>query len=141
MDSNLKIAALLRDLASVQTAKHSKWGYKGAASALMNLPVPIESLRNTDGTLQKIARVGPSSTRVIREVLDTGRSATVDAAVAASTKAAEIEERRQYQLGFLSRAEVVAANDPGLPDAPADLVSVQDCRADFQMHSTWSDGS
>jgi putative hydrolase len=141
MDSNLKIAGLLRDLASVQTAKHSKWGYKGAASALMNLTVPIESLRNPDGTFQKISRVGPSSARVVREVLDTGRSATVDAAVAASGKAAEIEERRQYQLGFLSRAEVVAANDPGLPDAPADLVSLQDCLCDFQMHSTWSDGS
>jgi histidinol phosphatase-like PHP family hydrolase len=141
MDSNLKIAGLLRDLASVQTEKHSKWGYKRAASAVMNLPVPIESLRNPDGTFQKIAQVGPSSTRVIREVLDTGRSATVDAAVAATSKAEEIEERRQYQIGFLSRAQVLAANDSGPGRAPADLVSLQDCRADFQMHSTWSDGS
>jgi histidinol phosphatase-like PHP family hydrolase len=128
-------------MANVQTSKHSKWGYKRAASAVMNLPVPIESLRNGDGTFQKITHVGPSSTRVIREVLDAGRSETVDAAVAASGKAAQIEERRQYQLGFLSRAQVVAANDPGHGRAQSDVVSLQDCRADFQMHSTWSDGS
>src|SRR5688500_8477942 len=119
MASNLKIAGLLRDLASVQTQKHSKWGYKRAASAVRNLPVPIEPLRNPDGTFQKIGNVGPSSTRVIREVLETGRSAIVDAAVAATSKAQEIEERRQYQLGFLSRAQVLAANDPGRGRAPA----------------------
>jgi histidinol phosphatase-like PHP family hydrolase len=139
MDANLKIAGLLRDLASVQSSRHSKWGYKHAASAVMNLPVPIESMRNPDGTFQKIAHVGPSSTRVIREFLDTGASETVDQAVAASGKAAEIEGRRHWQLQFLSRAKVLAANDPGSADK--DTVSLQDLRADFQMHSTWSDGS
>ncbi len=97
MDSNLKIAAPLRDLASVQAATHSKWGYKRAAAAVMNLPVPIESLRQPDGTFEKIAHVGPSSTRVIREVLDTGSSPTVDNAVTASGKAPEIERRRPWQ--------------------------------------------
>lgn len=139
MDSNLKIAALLRDMANVQTSKQSKWGYKRAASAVMNLPVPIESLRNSDGTFQKITHVGPSSTRVIREVLESGRSATVDAAVAESKKAAEIEDRRKFQLGFLSRAQVMAANAPAA--AGKGVVRLEDCRADFQMHSTWSDGA
>ena len=129
MDANLKIAGLLRDLASVQSSRHSKWGYKHAASAVMNLPVPIESMRNPDGTFQKIAHVGPSSTRVIREFLDTGASETVDQAVAASGKAAEIEGRRHWQLQFLSRAKVLAANDPGSADK--DTVSLQDLRADF----------
>src|SRR6187549_1904793 len=110
MDSNLKIGGLLRDLANVQASKHSKWGYKRAATAVMNLTVPIESLRNPDGTFQKISGVGPSSTRVITEVLDTGVSETVNKAVAASGKAADIENRRQWQRDFLSRAEVVAAN-------------------------------
>jgi putative hydrolase len=139
MDSNLKIGGLLRDLANVQASKQSKWGYKRAAAAVMNLPVPIESLRNPDGTFQKIVGVGPSSTRVITEVLDTGTSEIVDKAVAASGKTAEIEGRRQWQLDFLSRAQVVAANVSG--SAPKETVSLQDCLADFQMHSAWSDGS
>ena len=33
---------------------------------------PIESLLNADGTLRKIPNIGPSSTRVILEVLHTG---------------------------------------------------------------------
>jgi len=36
-DTNGIIAALLRDLASVQTSQHSRWGYKRAAAAIRNL--------------------------------------------------------------------------------------------------------
>jgi putative hydrolase len=137
MDSNLRIAGLLRDLASVQSSRQSKWGYKRAAAAVMNLDVPIESLMNPDGTFQKIRHVGPSSSRIIQEVLGSGQSPTVDAAVAASGAAEKILERRQWQQQFLSRAQVVHALRSGGPE----LVSLEACRADFQMHSTWSDGS
>src|SRR5688500_663022 len=77
------IAALLRDLASVQTSQHSRWGYQRAAAAIRNLEVPIESLLQPDGTLCKIPHVGPSSTRVIMEVLNTGHSETVERLIAA----------------------------------------------------------
>lgn len=139
MDANLKIAGLLRELASVQSSKEKKWAYKRAASAVMDLTVPIESLRNPDGTFQKIPQVGPASTRVIREVLETGGSAVVDTAVQAHPKAADILARRQYQQGFLSYAQVSAANAPGA--AGKGVIRLEDCLTDFQMHSTWSDGS
>jgi len=53
-DTNGTIAALLRDLASVQTSQHSRWGYKRAAAAIRNLEAPIESFLQADGTLRKI---------------------------------------------------------------------------------------
>lgn len=136
IDSNLVIAGLLRDLASVQTNKQSKWGYKRAAAAIMNLDVPVETLRQADGTFDKVRHVGPASTRVINEVLETGASPIVDAAVAASGRADEVGRRRMWQRHFLSRAHVVAALNADLPG----VVGREDCRADFQMHSTWSDG-
>jgi histidinol phosphatase-like PHP family hydrolase len=139
MDSNLKVVGLLRDLSNVQTSKEKKWAYKRAAAAVMDLTVSLDSLRNPDGTLRKIPQVGPSCGRVILEVLDTGTSATADKAIMASPKAAEILERRQWQQEFLSFAQVIAANEPGA--AGKGVVRLADCRADFQMHSIWSDGS
>ena len=65
MDMNGQIAALLRDFAAIQRSKQSTWGYKRAASAVLSLEQPIESLLNPDGTLQKIPNIGPSSTRII----------------------------------------------------------------------------
>ena len=139
MDSNLKVVGLLRDLANVQSTKEKKWAYKRAASAVMNLTVSLESLRNPNGTLEKIPQIGPASSRIILEVLDTGASPTVDKAIAASSKGADVLQRRQYQQGFLSYAQVVAANKS---DAAAKgVVGLADCRADFQMHSEWSDGA
>src|SRR5687768_10657202 len=99
VDSNLKVVGLLRDLASVQASKEKKWAYKRAAAAVMDLTISIESLRNPDGTFQKIPQIGPSSSRIIAEVLDTGGSQTVDKAIMASPKAAEIFERRRFQEG------------------------------------------
>ena len=137
-DSNLKVVGLLRDLANVQSTKEKKWAYKRAASAVMDLTVPLESLRNPDGSLQKIPHIGPSTGRVLLEVLETGESATVNKAIMGSAKAKEILERRQYQREFLSYAQVTAANAPAA--AAKGVVQLEDCRADFQMHSTWSDG-
>jgi hypothetical protein len=42
-----QIAALLRDFAAIQTSKQSMWGYKRAASAILALEQPIESLAET----------------------------------------------------------------------------------------------
>ena len=136
MDNNLLVASLLRDLAAVQTSKQKRWGYSRAAEAILALDVPIETLVERDGTLRKIPGVGPSSTRVVLEVLKSGGSSTVDAAVAASPKHAEISRRRDLTTHFLSRAEVEAA----LGDKRLRGPSLTDYRGDLQMHSEWSDG-
>jgi histidinol phosphatase-like PHP family hydrolase len=136
-DVNGVVAGWLRDLAFVQASPHSRWGYKRAASAVMHLEVPIDTLLGADGTLQKIQHVGPASTRVILEVLETGGSAIVEAAVAASPHQSDIIRRRGLRSNFLSRAAVLAALQAPHPDAP----SLADIRCDLQMHSDWSDGS
>lgn len=137
MDTNGRIAALLRDLAAVQTSPHSRWGYKRAAAAIRNLDRPIESLLQPDGTLKKIPHVGPSSTRVILEVLETGSSPTVARAIADSGRSREVEKSRGLRDEFLTRAQVVAA----LSDARLGGPTLADYHGDLQMHSTWSDGS
>src|ERR1700742_1318981 len=109
MDKNGQIAALLRDFAAIQTSKQSMWGYKRAASAILALEQPIETLLKPDGTLQKIPNIGPSSTRIILEVLQTGTSPTIEKAIAESGQTADVERRRGLRDRFLSRAQVVAA--------------------------------
>jgi putative hydrolase len=138
-DPNLTIAGLLRDLAAVQATKARQFGYKQAANAVLGLDVPIASLVRPDGSLERIARIGPASTRVIREVLDGGGSPTVEQAVdAAGPKArADIDRRRGLRRHFLSRARVRAVNDDATLAGP----HLADYRGDLQMHSTWSDGS
>src|SRR3954470_4726607 len=137
MDKNGLIASLLRDFAAIQKSKQSMWGYKRAASAILALEQPIESLLKPDGTLQKIPNVGPSSTRIILEVLNTGASPAIERAIAESGQASDVERRRGLRDNFLSRAQVLAAlKNPKLKGPRVD-----DYRGDLQMHSTWSDGS
>src|SRR3979409_1756022 len=76
MDMNGNLAALLRDFAAIQKSKQSMWCYNRAASAILALEEPIESFLQPDGTLRKIPNIGPSSSRVILEVLSTGGSPT-----------------------------------------------------------------
>lgn len=136
-DVNGVICGLLRDLAVVQTSRQRMRGYKRAAGAVAALDIPIDDLIQRDGTLARIANVGPASTRVILEVLATGSSPTVEAAVAASPKRADVERSRRLRDGFLSRAQVARAlRDPSL-GGPARA----QYRGDLQMHSVWSDGS
>src|SRR3954453_22516993 len=137
MDMNGRIAALLRDFAAVQKSKQSMWGYKRAASAILSLEQPIESLLNADGTLQKIPNIGPSSTRIILEVLKTGTSATIERAIAESGRAEEVVRRRGLRDHALSRAQVLSA----LRNTKLTGPRVEDYHGDLQMHSTWSDGS
>ena len=137
MDRNGQIAALLRDFAAIQQSTQSKWGYKRAASAILALEEPIESLLQPDGTLRKIPNIGPSSTRIILEVLQTGTSPTIERAIAESGQDGDVERRRGLRDHFLSRAQVLAALSNGRLKGPR----LEDYRGDLQMHSTWSDGS
>ena len=90
-----------------------------------------------DGTLRKIPNVGPASTRVIMEVLSTGRSEIVERQIEASGRAHEIEKSRGLRDHFLTRAQVVAA----LADKTLRGPTLEQYRGDLQMHSDWSDGS
>lgn len=137
IDTNSVVVGLLRDLAAVQASKQSKWGYQRAADAVAELPAPLESYLQPDGALRKIPQVGPSSTRVILEVLKTGASATVERAIAESGKAGTVENSRELRGTFLSRAQVVEA----LRNQELGGPSLEDYRGDLQMHSTYSDGS
>jgi histidinol phosphatase-like PHP family hydrolase len=136
MDLNGMIAALLRDFAAIQKSKHRMWAYKRAAAAVLALDEPIESLLRPDGTLRKIPDIGPSSTRVILEVLRTGSSSIVERAIAGSGKAEDIERRGDLRGHFLSGAQVLAA----LGNTKLRGPTLEDYRGDLQMHSTWSDG-
>jgi putative hydrolase len=137
MDLNGKIAALLRDFAAIQKSRQSMWGYRRAAAAILALEVPIESLLQADGTLRKIPNVGPSSTRIILEVLRTGTSPTIEDAIAGSAQAADVDRGRRLRGHFLSRAQVLAALKNRRLKGPR----LAEYRGDLQMHSTWSDGT
>lgn len=136
-DTNGRIAALLRDLASVQKSTQSKWGYKRAAAAVLALDDPIETYVQPDGSLRKIPNVGPRSTTVILEVLASGSSPTVERAIAESGQARNVQSRREFRRHFLSRAQVLAALHSEKLGGP----SLREYRGDLQMHSVWSDGS
>lgn len=103
-DTNMLVAEFLSDLAAVQTSVQRKWGYKQAAAAIRGLDEPIEMFVQPDSTLRRIPRIGPASTRVILEVLRTGVSPTVDAAIAESERAVDVTKRRSSRGHFLSRA-------------------------------------
>jgi len=137
MDANSVIAGLLRDLASVQSSTQKKWGYKRAASAIINLDQPIETLLKPDGTLAKIPNIGPASERIVLEVLRTGDSPTVAKAIDESGKAGDVDKSRGLRGHYLSRSQVTAA----LSNPRIDAVRREDYRGDLQMHSVWSDGS
>jgi putative hydrolase len=136
-DVNIAVAGWLSDMARAQTSRQRLWGYKQAAAAIRNLDEPVDTLVQPDGGLRKIPHIGPASTRVILEVLHTGRSETVDRALLESPNRADVERRRPWRHAFLSRARVrglLAA------DAAPEAVDITDYRGDLQTHSTWSDG-
>jgi histidinol phosphatase-like PHP family hydrolase len=136
LDINSRVGELLRDLAFVQTSKQKQFGYKRAAAAVLSLDEQLTALVRPNRTLDRIAGIGPASTRVILEVLETGESATVERAVEESGRAADIRRRRELRENFLSRAEVLRV----LRDSSLKGPRLQDYRGDLQMHSEWSDG-
>jgi histidinol phosphatase-like PHP family hydrolase len=136
-DVNAAISGFLRDLAYAQSSEQKAFGYKRAAAAIFWLEQPLTTLRAANGTLPKIPGIGPASTRVILEVLETGGSPTAERMVAESGKADDIRRRRTLRANFLSRAAVVSI----LADPSLEGPRVQDYGGDLQMHSEWSDGS
>lgn len=137
VDVNAVVGGYLRDLAFAQPTQPQMFGYKRAAGAILALEASLSDLIDATGALPKIGGIGPGSARVIEEVLKSGESPTVERAIDASGKRAEIEHRRGLRSHFLSRAEVLRIlRDPALDGPRPD-----EYRGDFQMHSEWSDGS
>jgi putative hydrolase len=133
-DINAAAAGLLLDLAALQEGPRAL-AYKRAAHAVLGLAQPLGALRN-GARLAKIPYVGPSSERVLLEYLEAGASPTVEKVIAESGRMDAVAARRLLRGDFISQAtaELVLA-------APSDgLVTLEDYRGDFQMHSTWSDG-
>ena len=81
VDVNAVVGGYLRDLAFAQSSQQKMFGYKRAAAAILALDAPLTELVGPDGALPRIPGIGPGSTRVIREILDTGDSPTVEQAV------------------------------------------------------------
>jgi putative hydrolase len=135
-DVNGVVAGLLRNLAFAQTSPQKMFGYKRAAAVVFGLEEPLAALVEPDGSMRKIAGIGPGSARVIREVLEWGVSPTVERAVMGSARAADIARRRTLRSHALSRSEVLRVlNDPSLAGP-----TLPEYRGDLQMHSEWSDG-
>jgi putative hydrolase len=135
-DVNAAVGGYLRDLAFAQSSQQKMFGYKRAAAAILALEVPLTDLVEPDGALPRISSIGPGSTRVIREVLETGESPTVERAIDESDRRADIERRRRLRRHFLSRAEVRRV----LADPACEGPGLEQYRGDLQMHSEWSDG-
>jgi putative hydrolase len=136
-DVNAVIGGFLRDLAFAQSSQQKMFGYKRAAAAILGLDVPLRDLVDPSGAFPRIPGIGPGSTRIIREILETGGSPTVERAIDESGRRADIEGRRQLRRHFLSRAEVRRI----LTDRSLAGPTIQQYRGDLQMHSEWSDGS
>ena len=123
-------------MASLQPTERSRFGYKRAGKAIAALRRPVAELV-ANGTLRDVPFVGPSSERIITELVTTGESATVQAAVAKAGKSADIAAKRALRDGYLSHAILAEALEV---EAEPGVVSKADYRGDFQMHSAWSDG-
>ena len=105
-DVNAVVGGYLRDLAFAQSSQPKMFGYKRAAAVILALDVPLSDLIAPDGALPRIPGIGPGSTRIIREILETGASPTVEQAIERSDRRTDIERRREVRRHFLSRAEV-----------------------------------
>jgi histidinol phosphatase-like PHP family hydrolase len=135
-DVNALVFRLLRDLASVQTIKPKAQAYQRAAAVIFALETHITDFTGADGSMPALPGVGPSSLRVLIEVVETGRSATVERAIDASGRRADIEARRTLDANFLSRARVIEILGGRGLKGPSRAAY----QGDLQMHSTWSDG-
>ena len=128
-------AGLLYDMAALQPTERSQFGYKRAAKTIAALPVSVREIVAA-GALREIPYIGPSSARIITELVEQGASPTVETAMAAP-KVAKARAARGFREAFLSAHVLEAVLSA---DAPATLAGVEGYRGDFQMHSTWSDG-
>src|SRR5262252_5798305 len=93
-DVNALVGGYLRDMAFAQSSQQKMFGYKRAAAAILGLDAPLTDLAAADGALPRISGIGPGSTRVIQEILESGASRTVEDAIDRSGRRADIEKRR-----------------------------------------------
>jgi histidinol phosphatase-like PHP family hydrolase len=136
-DRNIVAAGLLHDLAILQSSERSSFGYQRAAKALAaGIDRSVVELIE-EGILRDVPYVGASSERVVAELVKTGASAAVDAAVKGSAKRSEVEKRRKFRRAYLSRHVMRLALDAPLLSS---IVSRRTYLGDLQMHSPWSDG-
>ena len=135
-DLNMAAAALLYDMAALQPTERSQFGYKRAARAIIGLPVSVADLVAA-GTLRDVEYVGPASARIIAEVVEHGRSPSVETAIAKSTRPSQVMSRRGFRGAYLSHFAMQRALGAPLGK---NVIARADYRGDFQMHSTWSDG-
>ncbi|HEU4939854.1 MAG TPA: DNA polymerase/3'-5' exonuclease PolX [Vicinamibacterales bacterium] len=135
-DLNMAAAALLYDMAALQPNERSQFGYKRAARVVAGLPVSVADLVAA-GTLRDVEFIGPSSARIITEVVELGRSPSVEAALAKSTRPSQVTSKREFRGAYLSHFAMQSALAAPLGN---DVIARGDYRGDFQMHSTWSDG-
>jgi putative hydrolase len=136
LDLNMAAAGLLQDMAALQSNQRSQFGYKRAAKAVVALPMLVSELVAA-GTLRDVAFIGPSSARVITELVETGASSTVDAAIAESKQASKVASLRKLRHNFLSHFAMEQALAYPFDES---IVNKGAFRGDFQMHSVWSDG-
>lgn len=136
-DVNAVVGGFLRDLAFVQSARQKMFGYKRAAAAILSLDKPLTELVAPDCTLPRILGIGPASARVIREILETGSSPSVEKAIEHSQRQADVQRRRDLRHHFLSRAETRRI----LAETAFDGPTLNQYLGDLQLHSDWSDGS
>lgn len=135
-DLNMTAAGLLHDMAELQNAEHARFGYKRAAKAVIGLPVLVSHLVEA-GTLRDVPFIGPSSARIIAELVEQGHSPTVDASVSASRRASQVAAKRLLRANYLSQFGMLRVHGEALDRR---IVSRGSYRGDFQMHSTGSDG-
>jgi hypothetical protein len=105
-DVNAVVGGCLRDLAAAQSSRQKRFGYQRAANAILALDQSLTEMLGPDGALPRITGIGPASARVIREILDSGVSPTVEQAIERRNEGADILRRRELRHHFLSRAEV-----------------------------------
>jgi histidinol phosphatase-like PHP family hydrolase len=136
-DLNMRATGFLYDMAELQRAEPARFGYKRAAKAVVGLPMAVSDLVEA-GTLADVPFIGPSSARIITEVVEHGCSPTVDAAVAASAKSSQVAAKRLLRANYLSHFAMLRVHGEPLGGG---IMSKGVFRGDFQMHSTWSDGA
>jgi putative hydrolase len=136
-DVNVDAAGLLYDMAALQANERSGLGYKRAAKAVIALPVLVSDLVKADA-LREVPFIGTSSARILTEFVETGTSPTVDRTMASAKRPDKVLASRRLRGNFLSQFAMEQAL--GRKMSPA-VVSKPAFRGDFQMHSSWSDGT
>ncbi len=110
-DVNMAAAALLYDMAALQPTERSQFGYKRAAKAIVGLPVPVSELVSA-GSLRDVPFIGPSSARIVGELVAKGHSPTVDEAVAKASKPGQVLALRGFRAWIPQSLRAAAGARP-----------------------------